>query len=167
MEQQKMYRLYLSLIVSACFATTGCTTLTPSIDGLFAVSTDHAVQEVKDSEVKSPELAPPSDVPSFVVEMRGASNESQKFNRPLTEEPIYVQSVLVQSNALKHFGRVKTELWRPRPDGQGYHKIDIPYDRKARSVPPAFDYQIREGDRLIFMEDESSILDDMLGSFSR
>ncbi len=161
-----MYRRHLLLVLSVCFATTGCTTLTPNFGEIFAVSSDQAVQELKGSEVKTPEVGASPQGPSFVVEMRGAGNESQKFLRPLTEEPIYVQAVLVQSNALKHFGRVKTELWRPRPDGQGYYKIDIPYDRKSKSVPPAFDYQVREGDRLVFMEDESNIFDDMLGNLT-
>ena len=31
---------------------------------------------------------------------------------------------------------------------------------------PAYDYAIREGDRLIFMEDDSNILDDMLESIA-
>ncbi|MDA1054345.1 MAG: hypothetical protein O3C40_28200 [Planctomycetota bacterium] len=164
-----MHRCHFLFILSACFATTGCTTLTPPIGDIFAVSDDQAAQEFKtsDSEPKSLELAPPPDVPSFVVELRGTNNESQKFKRPLTDEGTFIQGVLVQSNALKHFGRVKIELWRPRPDGGGYYKIDIPYDRKQRTVPPTYDYAIREGDRLIFMKDESSILDDMLGSIGK
>jgi hypothetical protein len=59
---------------------------------------------------------------------------------------------------------VKIQLWRPLPDGNGYHKLEIPYDRKARTVPAGYDYAIREGDRLIFMKDDSSVFDDMLGS---
>lgn len=154
-----MYRRHLLLLVSACFATTGCTTLTPPIGDIFSMSGGQAADESK-----NPELAPPPDVPSFVVEMRGANGESQKFNRPLTDETIYVQGVLVESNAMKHFGRVRIELWRTLPDGNGYHKLDIPYDRKLRTVPPGYDYAIHEGDRLILMKDDTSILDDMLGA---
>ncbi|HUG69222.1 MAG TPA: hypothetical protein VMM76_15835 [Pirellulaceae bacterium] len=169
-----MYRRRLLLVFSVCFATTGCTTLTPNIGEIFSVSNNQAAQahknsefyssESNNSEFNNPALAPPPDVPSFLVEMRGTNNESQKFKRPLTEEATYVQGVLVQSNALKRFGRVKMELWRPRPDGAGYHKLDIPYDRKMKMVPPGYDYQIREGDRLVFMQDDSNILDDMFGS---
>jgi hypothetical protein len=129
---------------------------------IFSVSSEQTAKESK-----SPILASSPDVPSFVVEMRGTNNESQKFQRPLTDEATYIQGVLVESNALKHFGRVKIQLWRPLPDGQGYHKLDIPYDRKQRTVPPGYDYAIREGDRLIFMKDESTILDDMLGSIGK
>jgi hypothetical protein len=165
-QQKKMHLRHLLLTLGLCLATTGCTTLTPPIGELFAVAKDQPAQDPNAPELaSSPEVSSP-DEPSFVVEMRGANNESQKFKRPLTEEPIYVQGVLVQSNALRHFGRVKMELWRPRPDGQGHHKLDIPYDRKKKMVPPGYDYAIREGDRLVFMEDDSSILDDMLGSLS-
>ena len=156
-----MHRRHLLFLISACFATTGCTTLTTPLGDIFSVSGERAAEEFK-----NPALTPPPDVPSFVVEMRGANNESQKFKRPLTDEGTYVQGVLVQSNALKHFGRVKIELWRPLADGNGYHKLDIPYDRKKRTVPPAYDYTIREGDRLVFMQDDSNILDDMLESIT-
>ncbi|HRX80811.1 MAG TPA: hypothetical protein P5307_17195 [Pirellulaceae bacterium] len=162
-----MHRRHLLVIFSLCYATTGCTTLTPNLSDVFSVSNGQATKEFKSSEVPSPDLSTPPDVPSFVVEMRGSSNQSQKFKRPLTDEATYVQGVLVQSNALKHFGRVKIELWRQRPDGQGYHKLDIPYDRKAKMVPPGFDYAIHEGDRLIFMEDDTSVLDDMLQSLGK
>ncbi len=154
-----MHHRRLLFLFGACLATTGCATLTPPIGEIFSVSGGQA-----DEESKNPELAPPPDVPSFVVEMRGANGESEKFKRPLTDEATYVQGVLVESNALKHFGRVRIQLWRPLPDGNGYHKLDIPYDRKRRTVPPGYDYAIREGDRLVFMKDETSILDDMLGS---
>ncbi len=155
-----MYRLPLLFLSVASIASVGCTTMTPSIGDIFAVSSNEQVTQ----EFENPTAAPTPDIPSFVVEMRGSSKESQKFKRPLLDDSTYVQTVLTQSRALKHFGRIKIELWRPRPDGHGYHKIDIPYDRKARSVPPAYDYSMREGDRLIFMEDDSSILDDMLGA---
>ncbi|MBC8355007.1 MAG: hypothetical protein H8E66_23765 [Planctomycetes bacterium] len=162
-----MHRRHLLFISLGCLATTGCTTLTPSLGEIFAVSGDQAAQRSKSPEFASSELAPPPDVPSFVVEMRGANNESQKFKRPLTDDATYVQGVLTQSNARKHFGRVKIELWRPRPDGHGYHKINIQYDRKAKMVLPEFDYAIHEGDRLIFMEDDRSVLDDMLESITK
>lgn len=156
-----MRRRHLLFLCGACLATTGCTTLSPPIGDIFSVSREPAAEESQ-----QPESAPPQEVRSFVVEMRNANNESQKFQRPLTDEATYVQAVLVQSNALQKFGRVKIQLWRPLADGNGYHKLDIPYDRKQRTVPPAYDYAIREGDRLIFMKDDSTIFDDMLGSVS-
>jgi hypothetical protein len=159
MEQQKMHSRHLMFLVSACLLTIGCATLSSPMSDVFSVSREQPAEASK-----APELAPETDVPSFVVEMRGSDNESQKFQRPLTDEATYIQGVLVQSNALKHFGRVKIQLWRLRPDGQGYHKLDIPYDRIQRTVPPGYDYAIREGDRLIFMKDESTVFDDMLGS---
>ena len=159
-----MHRRHILVFLGACLSATGCTTLTPNLGEIFSVSNGPVAEQSQQAAPPSPELAPPSDIRSFIVEMRGTNNESQKFKRPLTDQPIYVQEVLVQSNAVKHFGRVKLELWRPRPDGQGYHKLSIPYDRKAKAVPPGYDYQVREGDRLIFMQDDSSILDDMLGS---
>ena len=154
-----MHSRDLLFVLGACFATTGCATLHSPIGEIFSVTNEQLAEQPISSDV-----LPPPEVPSFVVEMRGTNNESQKFKRPLTDEATYVQGVLVQSNALKHFGRVKIQLWRPLPDGNGYHKLDIPYDRKRRSVPPAYDYAIREGDRLIFMKDESTVLDDMLES---
>ncbi|MCA9124832.1 MAG: hypothetical protein H6822_32145 [Planctomycetaceae bacterium] len=162
-----MHLRHLSIILSLCFATTGCATLAPGVGDVFSVSKGTATNDLKNSGPDNPELSTAADVPSFVVEMRGSNNESQKFTRPLTDDATYVQNVLVQSRALKHFGRVKMELWRLRPDGQGYHKLDVPFDRKKKMVPPGYDYAIHEGDRLVFMEDESNILDDMLESITR
>lgn len=154
-----MNRLPLLVLSAIGVASVGCTTITPPLGEIFAVSNDQVVEKFE-----SPDVAPPPDVPAFFVEMRKENGKSQKFKRPLVDDSTYVQTVLVQSRALKYFGRIKIELWRPRPDGHGYHKIDIPYDRKAKAVPPAYDYAIREGDRLIFMKDESTILDDMLSA---
>lgn len=154
-----MHSPQLLFLLAVCVMTTGCTTLTPPIGEIFALKSD----QFADAD-KTPEAGPSPDVPSFLVELRGTNNESQKFKRPLTDDATYVQGVLEQSNALKHFGRVKIELWRRQSDGQGYHKLDVPYDRKSRMVRPEFDYAIHEGDRLVFMKDDSSILDDMLGS---
>jgi hypothetical protein len=162
MEQQKMHRRHLLILLSACFTATGCATLNSPVSDVFSVS-----HEPAEEAGKSPEGTSLPDAASFVVELRGSNNESQKFKRPLTDESTYVQGVLVESNARKHLGRVKIELWRPRPDGQGYYKIDIPYDRKQRAVPPAYDYAIREGDRLVFMKDDATLLDDMLESLGR
>lgn len=158
-----MYRHTLLIVFSACAVASGCATLTPSVGEVFAVRDQPSVEEFKSSS----DLAPPPEGPSFVVEMRGANNKSQKFNRPLVDEGTYIQGVLEQSNALRHFGRVKIELWRPRPDGHGYHKMDIKYDRQQKMVAPDNDYALRDRDRLVFVEDESSVLDDMLGAIGR
>jgi hypothetical protein len=106
------------------------------------------------------------DGPTFVVEVQPDGKSKKTYKRPVPEDGTYVGQVLEESNALKRFGRVTIELWRPLPNGAGYHKLGIPFDRKQKAVPPGYDYAIHADDRLVIIEDTSTLLDDMLGSIT-
>jgi hypothetical protein len=112
----------------------------------------------------APDKRPTADVPSYVVEFRPAGAPPERLEVPMPDTT-FIQDALQRSRAQKRFSRFQIQLYRPLPDG-GQHRIDIAYDRGSRRVPPAFDYALRQGDRLIFVEDTSNILDDMLANVS-
>lgn len=115
-----------------------------------------------------PELAKkdelPKGVPTFVVELKPDGKPAERYKLPLSEDGTYVAQVLKKSRAVRRFGRVNIELWRPLPNGAGHHKLDVQFNRKQREIPPRFDYAIHPDDRLLIIEDTSTILDDVLES---
>jgi len=115
---------------------------------------------------RSPEQASAEpEGPFYTVDIQPENKPAKSYQFPLTEEGVYVNDVLQKSGAVKRFGRVKLELWRPSPAGAvGYIKLDIPYDRKSRAVPNAYNYALYAGDRLLLIEDSSTVLDDILES---
>lgn len=144
------------IVCVGCCLMTGCATLNSSADVLLGPS-----RKLSESDVP-----PPPDVPSFMVELHTGDDEPERYKLPLTEDLAYVQQVLKKSGAVRRFGRVKMELWRKRDDGNGYVKLDVPFDRKQREVPRGYDYALRPDDRLMILKDTSTILDDMLESVS-
>jgi hypothetical protein len=110
---------------------------------------------------KTPAPSDPS-APKYFVELREDGKQSQLQQFPLTGD-LYVQQVLQQSGALQKFRRIKVEIYRQLPGGGG-HRLDIPFDRAKRQVPPGRDYAIHPGDRIVVTKDTSTILDDMLES---
>ncbi|MBP87148.1 MAG: hypothetical protein CMJ64_10590 [Planctomycetaceae bacterium] len=145
-----------SLFLLACplIFLSGCASLGGSVGDLFG----------PEPEISKSDVPPPKGVPSFVVELRPENKPAEPHKLPLMDEATYVAQVVEKSRAIKRFGRVKIELWRPRPDGAGHHKLDVPFDRKGGAIPPGYDYAIRPNDRLVIIEDASTILDDMLDS---
>ena len=57
---------------------------------------------------------------------------------------------------------MELELYRPLADG--HHKLEIAYDRGNKRVPEAYNYAIHPGDKLVVMEDASTVLDDVMSS---
>ena len=151
-----VWKLPCLLFTAAAFTfltAGGCSTIGPSLDALLS-----------DGPVPAKAAAPQvsENTPKYVIGFIGRNGEKERIERPL-QETIYVQDALKQSGALKRFGRVKIELYRSGPSGE-YQKLEIPFDRGRRGVRPEFDYAIHAGDRLMFIEDTSNALDDVLES---
>jgi len=121
--------------------------------------------QVESSEQKD-DSEPAADAPSFLVEIRPDGDEPERFRLPLDDDMSYVEQVLKKSGIGRRFRRVKIQVWRPLEHGEGYHKLKIPYNRKTRGVARGYDYAIHPDDLVIFVEDKSTIVDDMLGSVS-
>lgn len=75
---------------------------------------------------------------------------------------LYIQQVLDKSGIMGEFTRMKIDLYRKVESGE--HRFDIHYDRAKKQIVPAFDYQVRPGDRIVVTQDNSTVLDDMLGT---
>ncbi len=163
MSEPTLRRFNLGILLLGALTAGGCAQIQAPLGDLFqSPSSDLVVQEQQAEQT----AAASRPTATYLVEIHPAKKSPQKFELPLTEEPVYMQEVLTKSQALERFGRVKIELWRHQPDGLGYHKLKIPFDRKTQSVPASYDYAIHPRDRLVFTEDTSTVLDDMLLTLS-
>jgi hypothetical protein len=95
----------------------------------------------------------------YTVEVRFESGKAERLVRPMTGQ-LCVQEALEQSGASKKFRRFNLELYRPLPGGR-WHRMVLEYDRANRRVPPECDYAMLPGDRIVVVEDISTMFDDV------
>lgn len=136
--------------VIASLASVGCQS------GFMARETPTLQAQVQPGTGGAP-VAPQAKV---IVEMHPDKGESKLVERPLTE-PTSVQQMLVQSGATKNFRRLTVDLVRPLPTG-GYHKIALSYNRESKRMNTESDYALQPGDRLIIIEDTTTMFDDAM-----
>lgn len=142
---------FLPLLLTALALGSGCKALSPTSADL--LSTSKSV----------PQVAPPGlDGPSYLAVLRPDNGTPKRMRLP-HKEGIFMEDALQQSGALKTFGRVTIQLWRPRPDGD-YHKLDVKYDPSKKRIPAASNYAVHADDLVVFFEDKSTVIDDMLNT---
>jgi hypothetical protein len=105
----------------------------------------------------APDAPPPA---KFTVEIRPDKGKPQAVEKPLGDQT-HVQTALEQTGALKKFKRATVEVYRPLPNG-GWHKMNLEFDRETHRIPPEYDYAVLAGDRIIVIEDSSTIMDDVM-----
>jgi len=111
------------------------------------------------AEVTPGAATPASSAAKFTIEIQPSKGKPQAVEKQLTDQ-VHVQTALEQSGALKKWKRVVVKIYRPLPKG-GWHKMDLEFDRESHRVPPEFDYAILPGDRIIVIEDTSTVFDDV------
>lgn len=109
-----------------------------------------------------PNVQPAEEGRKYLVEIREKGKQPQIAKMALPDV-LYVQQAVEQSGA--RFRRMKIEIYRQLPNGSG-HRLDIPFDRTKRQVPPSGDYAIHPNDRIVITEDTSTVVDDMLESLT-
>jgi len=112
------------------------------------------------AEVQPGGAHPPAPVGKYSVEIRSEKGKPQSVEKEMTE-PLHVQTALEQTGAAKKFPRAFIELYRPLPNG-GWHKMELEFDRENHRVPPEFDYAVLPGDRIVVIEDATSLIDDFM-----
>jgi hypothetical protein len=147
-----MTRLPLMLsAVALCSLAAGCSIFQPRVSPeLSAQVTPEGVEDGK--------LQPPPG--NFTVEVQPASGKSIAKEQPLVGH-LTIQQALEHTKADKKFGKFNLELHRPLADGR-WHKMVVKYDRQQKQVDPEFDYAIQSGDRLIVVQDTTTLLDEAL-----
>ncbi|MCI0357893.1 MAG: hypothetical protein L0211_05315 [Planctomycetaceae bacterium] len=142
------------LALAACFST-GCALFQPK-------PTTELTAQVKPNGVEDGKVeAPPGN---FTVEVRPAKGKPIAKEQPLAG-PLSVQEALEHTKANKKFKRFNLQLHRPLPDGR-VHSMILQYDRAAKMVDPEYDYSIQSGDRVIVIEDTTTMLDDFMKQMS-
>jgi hypothetical protein len=102
------------------------------------------------------------DVPKFTVEFHSQRGPAQRLEQPL-DGPLVVSDALKKTNAARRFKRMDIFVIRKGADGRGI-KMQVDYDRRARNPVAQHDYAIHPGDRIIVVDDPSTVIDDMAGS---
>lgn len=136
--------LVLALLSSGC-AWNGLSRETPSLKA-----------EIVPGQTGAP-AAPQAKV---ILEVHPDKGESKLVEQAL-QQPMSVQQMLVDSGMSKKFRRMNVDLVRPLPTG-GYHKIALHFDRDSKRISTESDYALQPGDRLIIVEDTTTMLDDMI-----
>ena len=146
-------RMWIILSVAATVLSwTGCATIDGTAGGLSKVTGDAAVANAQ---------KPAAPAGTYTIEVRGSFGKPQIRQVPLTG-PILIQQALEQSGVAKRFRRMNIVLMRAA--GEQRHKLEVKFDRKLGTVNPLYDYALVPGDYLVVTEDNSTALDDMLGS---
>ena len=112
------------------------------------------------ADIAAGDMAPAAPEAKLTVEIHPQEGQPMKAEVPLTGE-MHVQEALEKSGVAKKYKRMFIELARPLPSG-GWHKMKLEYDHASDRVPPEFDYHVLPGDRLVVMEDTSSVFTDLL-----
>jgi hypothetical protein len=142
---------WLAAVILACVLSTGCSIFQPKVSPeLTAKVTPNGVEDGK--------VDPPPG--NFTVEVRPNKGEPIAKEQPLAE-PLTVQTALENTKANKKFRKFTLELHRPLPDGR-VHSMVLQYDRTAKHVDPEFDYAVLPGDRILVIEDTSTMLDEFM-----
>jgi hypothetical protein len=149
------WRLTTFAVMALCGAGSGCSLFQPKVaPELTAQVTPNGIEDGK--------LEPPPG--NFTVEVQPAKGKPTAKEQPLAGH-LTVQEALEHTKANKKFRKFKLELYRPLPDGRT-HSMVLQYDRKNKCVDPEYDYAIQAGDRLVVVEDTSTVLDEMLDAMS-
>jgi hypothetical protein len=133
--------------------TTGCAALTPQ-------ESPRLTAEVVPGAAGQAATQQAGFANSYTVEIRNSKGQSQSKHQELSG-PLHVQEALEGTKANKKFRRFFVRLNRPLPDGR-MHNMDLAYDRGAKRLEPEFDYAILPGDRIIVIEDNTTVIDDVM-----
>ena len=159
-DRQFFNRLALVLLGSLATSSVlvGCSTL--QIDGSITGTTGNQ-QPLERIAAETP-VPPPLE-----LEIRAAGKDPELRRLPL-QEGMCIQDALTETGLTKRFRRMDVKLVRTTEEGAA--KLDSKYDHKANQVESLYDYALHPGDRLIVIEDTSTMLDDLLNglpSFGR
>jgi hypothetical protein len=144
----------LGIAVLLCLSGAGCQTIAPGVDLLAGLDGSPPVEAVSENV----DLAA-----QYTVEYHREDQPAQGARFPL-QEGMCVQDALEQSGALRKLTRMKIHVYRSLPQSGALHRMEIPFDRSNRRVPPESDYALHPGDRVVIAKDDSSAIDDMLNS---
>lgn len=112
----------------------------------------------------------PADVSQLLPETTGASYTVMlKGSKPETKElrqGMLVEHVLIDSGALKKFGKMDIVLKRVIPGKQGRHRLDVDFDSAKKKVKEEQNYAIHPNDIIIISPDNSTQLDKVIDSLS-
>jgi len=136
---------------------TGCSTVTASRSTLM---------DVLGGEAGQPAAAV---VPKCSIIIRAENTKPQTIQMPITG-PLHVQDALDFAKAGKRFRRMNVHVLRHvAPNGDsagGMVKINVRFDRGEKRVSVDTDCQLREGDRVVVVEDSTTALDDAIQKFT-
>ena len=111
-----------------------------------------------------PELEKPIDpsATSFLLEVRPSGGKTQKKQVGLNGN-LWLQDVIDQSGVGKQFGRIKIVVYRKRQRSLGFVKLKSEY--RNGKVNPVNNFAIHSGDRVVLIQDDSTVLDDLMDTF--
>ena len=142
--------LLLSLAASTLTAA-GCATL----------NTDPSRAVAPGSGKSSARQTPAPDTPHYTVEIRSEGVKPQKIHVQLGKQDS-VQTAVNRVKASVQFRRMDIAVVRPDPNSEGkVQTMRSKYNSAKRRVELSHDYALHAGDRVLIVENTSTVLDDM------
>jgi hypothetical protein len=150
----RRYHRY-ALLFLACFcglpAAIGCNTLGVNSASPLANTVEGRAGSKSETENNS-----------YSVQFQTTNGKPQVKSLPVEGE-MFVQDALEKSGAYRTYHRFNVDLVRMTPQGTP-HRMTVTVDRSKRKVEPQCNYHVRPGDKLIVVEDTTTVVDDMLQS---
>ncbi len=134
--------------------TSGCAGLGIGELSLFGSASGAAAAAKSDAAAES--------LPKYYVEFHPDGGKPMRMEGTL-DETMYVQGALEKTRAMKRFGKVNVFVVRTNQDSDRKHRMDVTYDSAKRRVTPETDYALHPGDRIVVVEDSSSLVDKLMG----
>jgi hypothetical protein len=99
---------------------------------------------------------------SCIAELRGEYGKPRQVTVPVTAQT-RVQDIVEATRVHSRFRKMKVMILRPEPDAPGQLvKLVCNYDPAERQITWDTDYGVQPGDRILFRQDTSTVVDDLV-----
>lgn len=136
-----------------------------TLPALLMVLTGLGCQTFSGSGPDATEIGGMPEQPMIMVDMQSGESTEKSVKLPLASAPT-LQAAVDQSKATRKFKRFHIAISRlPQKPGGQPQTLVSKYDHVSKKIPFDSDYALRPGDRVVIVEDKTSVVDDMLGGF--
>jgi len=106
-------------------------------------------------------MLPETTGTTYTVMLKGSKPETKELRRGML-----VEHVLIDSGAIKKFGKMDVAIKRMIPGKGLRHRLDVEFDSAKKKVKEEENYAIHPNDIIIVTPDNSTQLDKVIDSLS-
>lgn len=104
--------------------------------------------------------------PCVILEVRDGKRHTEKI--PLHPgEPMFIGDMVADAQLYKRIGKIKLTIIRPNGANLPPVRLDVDFDSTGQKVMEGQNYSLRPGDHVLVSRDETSVINEWLGPFSK